>query len=136
MTGENAKLRKVLGDAGVSPNRVLEYPDENTQVESFISPELFCKAVNAELAKWQDNAREYPLELVSYSRRSKKMEEWCKANSMKCPDKTAVAAQVLSLVSKSNEDTSRFALLDKTKKKKVVVMLRKAGSLLDVSLDS
>ena len=95
------KNRQKLIDGGVSEHQIVVLWDgldlSEYELEDFIDPSAYVKAVNAELACWNQMDDELSIADLSSSLVTKGVDTWCKTHGVSSPDKSAVAQRVVNV---------------------------------------
>ncbi|WP_019498537.1 toprim domain-containing protein [Pseudanabaena sp. PCC 6802] len=90
------ELAKQLKEAGIEESRILHLPGvEGTVLEDCINKELYLEAINNEFLNWNQNPPIMSLKDLPDINRPKALSKWCKANSIKPPDKKVIAYRLL-----------------------------------------
>jgi energy-coupling factor transporter ATP-binding protein EcfA2 len=91
-------IKDKLLSAGIQEERILTLCDEGEgplEIEDFIDPSIYVRAVNEELRCWNEIENETTTADLSPSLITKAVDGWCRQRDLEPPDKTAVAQRVV-----------------------------------------
>ena len=91
-------IKDKLLSAGIQEERIVVLRDKDEiplEIEDFIDPTIYVRAVNEELRCWNEIATEITTADLSQTLSSKAVDSWCRERNLEPPDKTAVAQRVV-----------------------------------------
>lgn len=93
-----AELRRQLRHAGISEEQIFNLPDDTNMglvLEDFVDADVYLAAVNEELRRSHGEAFTISASDLPVAGKPKAVEQWCRNNGIKPPNKRAVAYRII-----------------------------------------